>query len=561
MLVGVSIQALFFTSCKKENEPGQGNDDPPREESIEGTVWIEGVNVDYSQLSVSSFEGEAGVGEGGDFTLDIDGKQTTQFVTNENGDIVLMGYYFEDGYQNIGLRSTSIALIMNTPAAMLMMPEDKASFAYGLGGLQELNDEVKRLYVEGIPLLDTNNSELIRLIGEAYEANAKKVTSVKDGTIPIQSDYQNRSVVFTNSLKTHSTAISVYKDDEHQKDILVGAVDFFDPLGDIKTESYQMVGDGEFVFKYRTGLPGYDDGIPGHNIAFWDNSTSFTRLVCQAIFPHVNGACYTAMADALINIVKGSYNINTSAPVYVVLLDITGILYESFSNLTTECLTEKNKLYAGKFPFLWKIMAKVKGDAQALLFGAQWLYSDPISEESICAMGDDVGFCKEFIGEWNVTQDSEHGTMPTSGVIYWEECPSFILESFSNLTCKVTFTNTTFVMDYDADQYYGVTHWSWDPEDPCGTVTIGGETEIAPTYSFSCVKDGNNLQISSGGDQIDGLLSYSAYDEMTLKMTSEGSPGWIYELNLKYIGPINKEPDLTNLTPIESLFNKISNYN
>ncbi len=410
----IAITYIFFltylTSCKKERE---NNTSKPNDtiSKIEGNIILsDSLNIDLEKLVVHSSIDENNV-KSGLYEINVQGYYSTQFVSNDKNQVLLLGYTYPNGNFDITVKSTALALAMNTPSAMFLTNEGKKQMVENIlvdQNLPILEKAIERLISEDLSILDTSSLELLPELDALFKSVVKKKTAK---SIPVNLFQGGRFLTFSTK-NTFNSVVGVYQDGQKLSQFTIQGVNIFptslgqlytsivDPTVDIDQIDYEMIGDGQFEFRIRTGKPGFNDGSMESNEAFFSNITDFSFDALSYLFPDVSKGCQAELRKEIRKSLKQAKGFNTNSNVNYNIRVAMDFVYDKANFLLTHCpdaIPLKGE-WLKKMKFLFK-----KLDAAASLgtsfneawFAAQWSLSSPEVDTCFYATGNSVGICDD----------------------------------------------------------------------------------------------------------------------------------------------------------------------
>jgi uncharacterized protein (TIGR02145 family) len=166
-------------------------------------------------------------------------------------------------------------------------------------------------------------------------------------------------------------------------------------LGDPVDYQYPLKGDGDFTFKFRTGKPGYGDGSPEHDEAFYQNLTQFCMNLLSTLSPEYTG-CFGVFRGKLYEIFKTITELKSSSNLSpAIMLEIawnfsTGSMKDLIKNCTNNSPSPVWLKWVDKFTSSLNLYSKAAAIANTGLFAYQWASAEPVIDTCFKATGDVV---------------------------------------------------------------------------------------------------------------------------------------------------------------------------
>jgi uncharacterized protein (TIGR02145 family) len=391
--MGVKIFLGFiivnFMACDKEKP---SNPMPPEDGEVAGKIILPpGTSINVNTLVVESSTDLSNVSSD-QYKLGLYGTYACTYVSNPVGDVVMMGYKYP-GITNNDITSTSTALgmIMMSPSVLDLSEMGKETMVQNLlkdSKFTPLVAEIENAIRQGKPLFDSTNATMKSAVNALFKSATFRTASV-EATLPVSIFSSGRNFAFNNSGKAYTTVVGIYKDSNRVQKLVVDGIkivpnslsDLFAGNGGFSgnpvDKSYTLVGDGDFTIKMRTGLPGFDDGSPEFDEAFYENLGGFSFNLISTVFPAAP-TCRTTIVNNTFNLVQGVSGISTKSNVGEVLLTITDIVLNNVKDLLDNCtgVTYVNEKWFRKFLGHWNFVGKVfsfiSNGANTTIFGTQW---------------------------------------------------------------------------------------------------------------------------------------------------------------------------------------------
>lgn len=477
MLVPVILTTV--SSCKKEPK-----DDTPNEEYptsiITGTVELPaGTTDDVNTMHVLSAFEEKGITNGSYEAEVFTNEFTTQMVTNSNDEVIMMGYSYPGQTDHtINSRSTALALLMNTPAAMFLSAQAKPLFIENILASPDLNNlvqEVEASVQQNTGLFDTINTDIIPAMEALFYSASFKTQWVPEA--PVSLMHAGRNFVFMNPGISHSTVVGIYHGGVRVKKIEVEGVDIFpssfsEIINSIQVNvdnpveyPYTLSGDEDFDIKVRTGRPGDDDGSTEYNEARWANFTDFGCDAVGAIWPpSKNTTCKQSIRAVIKNVVINSWELNqpkTVSEIPGLLYEVINIAFESEDEIRANCVYFKpNAKWFYKFQkyfnFLQKginVISNVATGMNLTRFATQWATTPSALDTCFWVEGNTFSSCYEAPcdGSLNVTESLNGKTVTASAT---GGTPPYQFSCYNRYSANGGFSsNNTFTLASDGEYY------------------------------------------------------------------------------------------------------------
>jgi hypothetical protein len=329
-----------------------------------------------------------------------------------------------------------MGMVMMSPALLSLTEEAKITIINKLKTDNNFNGlvaEINKGFNAGRPLFDTTNTAMIAAFDKLFQTAAARVgTTPKE--LPVNMYSSGRNFTFQNSAKTYTTVIGVYKGNNFVENIVIDGKTFFSTsitdllsgkaflLGDPDNQLYKLDGDGDFTFKFRTGKPGFGDGSPQHDDAFYKNLAQFSIGLLSILSPEYIscfGAFRGRLYESIKNLVELNSNSNMSpANVLEIVWNFSvGSMKDLIKNCTNNSPSPKWLMWLDKFTSSLNLYSKTVSGANTTLFGIQWANSEAVIDTCFKATGSTVtpGGCDKAcidstaiyeaacIGSWTVT--------------------------------------------------------------------------------------------------------------------------------------------------------------
>jgi len=391
--MGVNIFLGFimvtFMACDKEKP---SNPMPPDDGEVAGKIFLPpGSSVNVNTLVVESSTDLSNVSSD-QYKLGLYGTYACTYVSNPVGDVVMMGYKYP-GITNNDITSTSTALgmIMMSPSVLDLSDMGKETMVKNLlkdPKFTPLVAEIENAIRQGKPLFDSTNTTMKSAVNSLFKSATFRKVSVET-TLPVNIFSSGRNFAFNNNGKAYTTVVGIYKDSNRVQKLVVDGMkivpnslsDLFAGNGGFSgspvDKSYFLVGDGDFTIKMRTGLPGFDDGSPEFDEAFYENLGGFSFNLLSAVFP-APSTCRSTIVNNISSTVQGITGLSKKSDVGEVLLTVTDVVLNNVGDVLDNCtsVTPVNEKWFRKFLGHWNFVGKVfsfiSNGANTTIFGTQW---------------------------------------------------------------------------------------------------------------------------------------------------------------------------------------------
>ncbi len=301
-------------ACNKEEalpeEPITGN--PKLETNISGAVLLPaGSAIDVNSLNILSPMDMFTITDGTYEITTLENEFLTLMVTDENGEVILMGYaYPEQTDFEINSTSTVLAILMNMPISLVLEKKAKRELITLLlndSNFKQVVTNFEKTLLEGTNPLETSNTFFAETIDVFYRQllfpEANKSAKLDYSFDPVDVRVTNNEITFVNLGKTYETVIGIYKDDVKIENINVERVTFIpttvgDAIGAFASAyggtelssglqpveyTYTFENEGQYDIKIRTSKL-VDDAIE-NDIALLNNITNWGVDLILEILP------------------------------------------------------------------------------------------------------------------------------------------------------------------------------------------------------------------------------------------------------------------------------------
>ena len=270
---------LLLSACHPVEEPLVPKQEDTRPITrISGKVVLPvGTTISLGNLTVlSSFDTSAVTSA--KYSLDVVGKFSTLFATDDAGDIILMGYNYpgQEEY-DITPRSTAITLLMTSPTMQSLTEEGRVNAVRRLtkdAHFQLLVSEIEGTLLAGKSITDATNTRMLSMIAEMF-----RIVSVEQGRTgvdrpkPIVVSRSGKIVSLRNNRVAHDYVAGLYKDGIKQgNSIIIKGTPmfassvyealkgfFFQGYSEPDQQLIELKGDGQFAIRIRSGTFDMDD--------------------------------------------------------------------------------------------------------------------------------------------------------------------------------------------------------------------------------------------------------------------------------------------------------------
>ena len=323
----LTFSLLFFVSCslfESSDEEALPINIPMLE--ISGKiVFPEKTTVDTNGLHIISILDEVEV-QNGTYNLNtMEGEFITHYLKNQSDKVVLLGYsYPGDNTNTIDVKSTALALVMES---FLVYSLDKNAKLNLINEIKKdslfsgIISEVSKLLEIGNSIIDESNVELISAVENLFEDLTEQRRRSVD---PVSMNIEENVLTFTNLGRAHYSVVGIYKDGvqlayDELKPIKVSATSLWEMLdgllfGDdapLDSWSYEIMSDGRYEIKIRTGKPDYQEYGFEDNRAFDLNYSFMSSQIIEQMIEYLKllDNCYfTALLTAVdISIEREDY--------------------------------------------------------------------------------------------------------------------------------------------------------------------------------------------------------------------------------------------------------------
>ncbi|GEM_PF-2025174 len=407
--------SLYLAGCKKDskNSTATPSETPVKPEPITGHIELpSGSAISLNTLKVLSPIAETNVSQS---TYNIDAftqAYNTTMLTNTEGKVLMMGYNIPgQTTTTISVKSTALALLMNTPIALSLSQTGKEALIKKVqedAELVNLEMEVRLSVEAGMDLFDTTNTALVNELKNALINAGSFKTMVTEP--PILFNQNGRDLKFYNDGKLFTTAVGIYKDQILIEDFLVEGVKAYpNSISDILSgggwgtgtqlvKEFRMEGDGDFELKMRTGLIGYDDGSDEYDKALFANCKQIAIYILEPFLPNLklggNKDCIYQLTLDIYDYVNTIPNINGASGVQLAsraamdfVENITSCLKQELPHLPF--FSNMSRYYK----FIEKRLSVFGNAANISALTAQWIYYDEAFDTCYSVMANNIDEC------------------------------------------------------------------------------------------------------------------------------------------------------------------------
>ena len=322
----------------------------------------------------------------------------------------MMGYQYPGGNTDISATSSALGILMTTPVGLYLSDEGKNTLIEEIladPNFPALVEVVEQMMIVESPLLDTTNIALIDALQD-MEESVFMSPPPPGPNLPVNMFRAGRNIVFNNKGVSFGTVVSMYQDNEKINEAYVKGVtvvpgspiDIWAGYGEVSEGNiveypFEMQGDGEFTFKFRTGFPGRGDGSPEHDIAFWDNIIDFSYGLIGTFLPVPNFECFNAAKASLASVLMSTHSINSNSNVGIgsILFAVTDATMGLINSLE-ECKKIGEKNYFTKVARLFAVAAKAfsfaGNGANTFFFAKDWEKYDAVIDTCFMVEGNTI---------------------------------------------------------------------------------------------------------------------------------------------------------------------------
>jgi len=365
---------IVFTSCEDDvNSTVDGSFTGKTQ--ITGTIQLPtSASITFDQVELVSIVDQQPVESDGTFTLNVSNEPGDQvvFLNYQDGKTLLMGYLL-NGEKSITISaaSTAKALLMLHPNIALIQPADlrEALRMYQKHPLfTELVEEIERLAVSGLELLNPENTTLVANLGNIWNNpdNARKMETQEENG-PKASLIQPTHLRITGSRLALTYVAGIYNPMGELVNTInfngaqlenTSAVDWFISIFDDEKKSFSvkdldetivtLKNNGDYTIRMRTGFAPATENSEEDKIAFAINASSLLTHVSEAFkISTVRSSCIETIVknsasrirDAIVN-VRGNSELEILVSVANFLFDALG---ENNIELYDNCVPSDEK--------------------------------------------------------------------------------------------------------------------------------------------------------------------------------------------------------------------------
>ncbi len=422
----VLLLGLIINGCKRKedetiNEPTTPITEEPTLHQVNAYVQLpQGSSLNISGLNLNSNVDLVQASVDG-IGIDVLGNHYGVYATNAADDVVMIGY----GYPGqdsliVNAQSTALALVMLSHAAMSLSDAGKTELVHRVLDDPEFNSlvgTVEASIASGADIFHEDNTVLMNKVVALFESVQTRSTNSED--LPVTVHRSDRNFVFVNGGKAYSTVIGVYNSSDELvgpritvKGIKIVPTSLWElfqggggTVGSPIEHPFQLVGDGDFTIKYRTGLPGFGDGSEEHDIAFRTNIIEFGRSLYYTVtagseIPQIFNDCENSILSQLESIYSNSQAVNpdSQAGAGAILMAVTDLTLSSMGSLIEISQNCSNHSYSSIwFPkllkhwnFLGTAFGVISNGANTTIFGYHWANAVAVVDECYHAQGNSV---------------------------------------------------------------------------------------------------------------------------------------------------------------------------
>lgn len=267
---------------------------PPAGDKIRGKVMLpSGTNLNVNSLAVYSALEATGINKDS-FALTPTGSPfATQLVLNANDEIVMMGYSYPGQPNNdITPQSTALAMLMNAPVIQSLSREGRLETIKNIvsnTSFKTLVQAITDRIIKDKKLLDEGNTDVA--MAQAYAELFAKVAILGTADFrpkPINLTVTGKIIGLQNNGVAHHYVAGFYKNNVLQdKKVIKGTQLFASSVLDAvkgvfgsgysspDLQQFEMLGDGAYSIKLRSGKPGESDGTTEFREAQKENISHF----------------------------------------------------------------------------------------------------------------------------------------------------------------------------------------------------------------------------------------------------------------------------------------------
>lgn len=418
----VVLSIFLYVGCKKYDEKFMpkselNNSEPP---VVLGNIKGKIILPTSSTLNVNSFKVETPVATSTvtDSTFDVQAyvsEFNSLLVVDNSSKVILMGYdYPEQSDKSISITTTSLALVMNTPAVLSLSKVGKLALIDRIktdANFQELKNEVEANVLLNKDLFDTTNTVLFQKIEVLLtSASNKKGRSISDAVLFQQLEPNNNFKFYNDGTRVISSVVGVYKDNQRIKEIVVEGINFMPTsIQDITSLDfaavssppapiyYSLTGNGQYEFKARTGRPdSYENSIEFEN-AFLLNIQKMSLGLLKPFLPKLKSnslSCFVKPSKIIYDLYK------------IKNYDITALTFEVVQQMLSnaeeieQCINGNTNLFnSSYFPSMQKYFKRLEllflpaSAFNQTLFGIQWATIKPSLDKCFIKFNDTIVPC------------------------------------------------------------------------------------------------------------------------------------------------------------------------
>lgn len=414
------LLVFVLPGCENDERDNPANNTA---DIVKGRIVLpKGSLLDLSTLTVFGPADQSNVNDS-KYEVTAPGKYSALYVTNPNDEVVMIGYVYPGNMEGeINATSTALGMIMMAPAVLFLSEQGKQTMVNNIisdNSFKTFRSLIEQNILQNRPLFDTTNTVLMSAMDELFQSASFRI-SAGNGELPVNMFRSGKNFIFNNSGKSHSTVIGVYKGTTRVEKIVVDGIKVVPgsitdlwagngaSIGNPVDKSYTLLGDGDFIFKFRTGKPGAGDGSTEHDEAFYENLWGFSHNLLMTLLPHwepefgVSSSCYIATKNNAISAYQSIEGLssNSNLGLGTMLLTVADITLNNINSLLESCTefkVQQNwfRSFLGQWNFVSSAVGEISNGANTLFFGAQWALSDAVVDTCFNVAGNTVtpGLC------------------------------------------------------------------------------------------------------------------------------------------------------------------------
>ncbi len=308
-------------SCRKNDEKKHNSTDS----TLAGKVILPpGSPINVNNLTVLSVPQETKV-TNGLYSLDTSSAPnfSTQFVTNSNGEPMLMRYHYPGMPNNdFTSQSTALAVLMNFPSTSSLSKEGKQNLINKIQtvpAFKEVSEAIDKFLLKGISFSTATDSSFYKSVAKMFES-ASTLRVMGDLEEPIIIGVTGNQIGLINNVIACPYVAGLYKDGQQVgplkvikgfevfpsslPNLLAGLFDVvtLNPaLGDIA--KFDMVGNGMYNLKVRSGR--INDNTKESDSALFETRYQYYSTAFSAYFSFFSSSdCITSIKNGIRNSIK-----------------------------------------------------------------------------------------------------------------------------------------------------------------------------------------------------------------------------------------------------------------